>query len=166
MKTVLILRHGKSSWKHAGLDDHDRPLKKRGRRDGPRMGRLIRQKDLVPDRIVSSTAVRALSTAKLAAEACGYEGEITRSADLYLSGTEAYLDELRDLPVEVNRAMVVGHLPDVEELVFLMSGNTETMPTAALAWIDLAIDDWSELRGTRQGALQGIWRPRDLPDDP
>lgn len=165
MKTVLILRHGKSSWKQAGLDDHDRPLKKRGRRDAPRMGRLIREQGLVPDRIIASTAVRAFSTAELAAGACGYEGEIARSADLYLSGAEAYLDELRDLPGDVNRAMVVGHLPDVEELVFLLSGDTQTMPTAALAWIDLAIDDWGDLRGTRQGALLGIWRPKELPDD-
>ena len=56
MKTLLVLRHAKSSWKDPGLADHDRPLNKRGKRDAPRMGRLLADEDLVPDLIVTSTA--------------------------------------------------------------------------------------------------------------
>ena len=59
MKTLLLLRHAKSSWKDADLDDHDRPLNKRGKRDAPRMSQLIVQQDLVPELILSSTAKRA-----------------------------------------------------------------------------------------------------------
>jgi len=59
MKTLLILRHAKSSWKHPELSDHDRPLNKRGKRDAPIIGKLLRKKGLVPDVIFSSTAVRA-----------------------------------------------------------------------------------------------------------
>ena len=62
MKILLILRHAKSSWDHPGLRDHDRPLNPRGRRDAPRMGRFLVERDLVPERIVSSTAVRARTT--------------------------------------------------------------------------------------------------------
>jgi len=76
MKTLLILRHAKSSWKNPGLADHNRPLNKRGKRDAPRVGRLLRDKNLTPDLILSSTAKRALDTAEAAAESSGYEGEI------------------------------------------------------------------------------------------
>ena len=54
MKSVLILRHAKSSWKDPDLPDHDRPLNKRGKRDAPRMGRLLKKEHLVPDVIISS----------------------------------------------------------------------------------------------------------------
>ncbi len=74
MKTLLVQRHAKSSWKDPGLDDHDRPLNKRGKKDGPRMGRLVREEDLIPDLILSSTAVRAKNTAKEVAEISGYSG--------------------------------------------------------------------------------------------
>ena len=59
MKTLLIMRHAKSSWKEQDLPDHDRPLNKRGKNDAPRMGKLLKDEDLVPDLIMSSTAVRA-----------------------------------------------------------------------------------------------------------
>ena len=85
MKTLLLLRHAKSSWKDESLTDHDRPLNKRGKKTAPLMGHLLREKNLVPDLVVSSTAVRARSTAEAAAEACGYPGEITLTDELYLA---------------------------------------------------------------------------------
>ena len=62
MKTLLILRHAKSSWKFPDLTDHDRPLNRRGKRDAPRMGRTLRERELVPDLVISSTATRAMDT--------------------------------------------------------------------------------------------------------
>ena len=59
MKSVLIRRHAKSDWKDPDLTDHDRPLNKRGKDDAPRMGRLLKREHLVPDTIISSTAIRA-----------------------------------------------------------------------------------------------------------
>jgi phosphohistidine phosphatase len=76
MKSVLILRHAKSSWKHPELADHDRPLNRRGKRDAPLMGRLLKKEDLVPEIIISSTATRARSTAEAVAKSSGYKGEI------------------------------------------------------------------------------------------
>ena len=90
MKTLLILRHAKSDWETPDVADHDRPLNGRGKRDAPRMGRLLRDENLVPDLIISSTAKRARKTAKLVAEASGYEGEIRLAETLYLAGPEAY----------------------------------------------------------------------------
>ena len=69
MKTLLVLRHAKSSWNDPALDDHERPLNKRGRRDAPRMGALVREYGLIPDLVISSDAVRARLTAEAVAEA-------------------------------------------------------------------------------------------------
>ena len=71
MKSLLILRHAKSSWKNLDLSDHDdRPLNKRGKNDAPRLGKLLRKENLIPDVIISSTAIRAHDTAKAVAKAC------------------------------------------------------------------------------------------------
>ena len=72
MKILTLVRHAKSSWKDTSLRDRDRPLNKRGQKAAPRMGRLLREEGLAPDRILSSTAVRARTTAWAAAEACGF----------------------------------------------------------------------------------------------
>ena len=83
MKTLLILRHAKSSWNNLDLPDYDRPLNKRGKRDAPRMGDFLRHQDLVPDLIISSTAKRAKKTAKLFAKAVGYKEKISLETSFY-----------------------------------------------------------------------------------
>ena len=91
MKSVLILRHAKSSWKHPDLPDHDRPLNKRGKRDAPLMGRLLKKGRSCPRHHHNSTAIRARSTAEAVAKASGYKGEIILNKSLYAAGPEAYL---------------------------------------------------------------------------
>jgi phosphohistidine phosphatase len=76
MKTLLVLRHAKSSWNDSALDDHERPLHERGLRDAPRMGALVREHGLRPDVVLSSDAVRARLTAEAVAEAARYAGEV------------------------------------------------------------------------------------------
>ena len=83
MKTLLLLRHAKSSWKHPELADHDRPLNKRGKRDAPSIGQLVSDKGLVPDLIMSSTAKRARKTARAVAKASGYKGKIELTPTFY-----------------------------------------------------------------------------------
>ena len=163
MKTLLILRHAKSSWSDAGLRDHDRPLNPRGKRDAPRMGRLIAAEDLVPDLIVSSTAVRARTTAALAAAEFDEEVEIETTRDLYGAYPDEYIDVAEDRGGEAERLMVVGHNPGITALVTRLSGAVEYMPTAALAVVELNIADWSELGRAEEGRLVGFWRPKALP---
>nr|NIL98123.1 hypothetical protein [Planctomycetales bacterium]NIP70269.1 hypothetical protein [Planctomycetales bacterium] len=88
MKTLLLLRHAKSSWDDSALDDHDRPLNKRGKRDAPRMGQLLVQQDLVPDCILTSTARRARKTAEAVAKACGGVVPLTEMPELYHATAE------------------------------------------------------------------------------
>jgi phosphohistidine phosphatase len=167
MKTLLILRHAKSSWKDDTLPDHDRPLNKRGKADAPRMGKLLRDEDLLPDLILSSDAHRARATAELVAEEIHYEGEIAFLRDLYAAEPEAYLDALKRLGGEAACVMVVGHNPGLEELLQELTGEYQPLPTAALAQVSLPMSHWSELvadleAAGMQGKLVNLWNPKDL----
>ncbi len=161
MKTLLLLRHAKSSWKDEKLADHDRPLNKRGKRDAPRMGKLMHEENLVPDLILTSSAIRAVSTAELAAEACSFDGEFQVSRDLYAAGPEAFIEELVVLPDEANVVLVVGHNPGMEELLETLTEEIQGLPTAALAQVELDIDQWADLEEAT-GRLVNLWLPRNL----
>jgi len=162
MKTLLILRHAKSNWGDVSLPDHDRPLNKRGKADAPRMGELIREERLVPDLILSSTAKRARHTAELAAETCGYEGEIVTSRDLYHAYPDGYVDALNVMADNEPVVMVVGHNPGMEELVDLLTEESVTMTTANLAQVELPISSWRDLRDHTRGKLINLWRPKEV----
>lgn len=162
MKTLLLLRHAKSSWDDPALDDHDRPLSKRGRRDAPRMGRLLRDEKIVPDVILSSTAERARETAAAVAEASGFSGESRLLRALYLAGPAEILAALRAVRGDARSAMVVGHNPGIEELLSDLTGAETHLPTAALARIDLTVRLWGGLEPGVRGRLVHLWRPKDL----
>jgi len=162
MKSLLILRHAKSSWKHPELTDHDRPLNKRGKRDASRMGEILRSEHLIPEAIISSTAARALVTAEAVAKASGYKGKIALNHSLYADGPEAYLKVLHELSDHYKRVLVVGHNPGLEELLEMFTGETQIMPTCTLAHVKFSIDSWIELDYKTKGQLAGIWQPRDL----
>jgi phosphohistidine phosphatase len=161
MKTLLIMRHAKSSWKQADLADDQRPLNKRGQRDAPRMGQRLRKADLVPQAILSSTALRARQTAQAVAETSGFDGEIQFDASLYAAPAEAYLAALRTLAPDIPIAMLVGHNPGVDELVQELTGEDEHMPTGAVARVELSIERWADLSAETEGQLETILRPRE-----
>jgi phosphohistidine phosphatase len=162
MKTLLLLRHAKSSWDDPELDDHDRPLNARGRRDAPRIGRLVRDEEIAPDIVLCSTAERARETAEAVAEATGYSGEVRFLRALYLAGPREIVAALKGLEPDVETAMVVGHNPGLEELVQSLTGQSEHLPTAALARIALPIARFGDLVPSGRGKLVRIWRPKDL----
>ena len=162
MKTLLLLRHAKSSWKHPELADHDRPLNKRGKRDAPSIGQLVSDKGLVPDLIMSSTAKRARKTARAVAKASGYKGKIELTPTFYLASPEAYIEALCSLSEDYERIMLVGHNPGMEELLEMLIRRIEPMPTAALALVSLPITEWKELNYETTGELIDLWKPREL----
>jgi phosphohistidine phosphatase len=160
LKTLLVLRHAKSSWDEPGLDDHERPLNTRGRRDGPSMGALIRTERLTPDIIISSDAVRARTTAEAVAHAARYGGQIMLSPQLYLAGPDEIVAVLRSVKdTDAGTVMIVGHNPGLEHLVALLTGEEESLPTAALVRIILPIERWRDLDTSTRGVLQGVWHP-------
>ncbi len=165
MKTLLILRHAKSDWDQPGVADHDRTLNPRGKRDAPRVGQWLRDEHLVPDLIISSSAKRARKTAKLVADASGYEGEVVLEKDFYLAGPEAYFEVLKKVRDACHIVMVVGHNPGLEELVVALTGEAEPLPTAAVAQIALPISRWREIGEEIEGELVYLWRPRGAGDN-
>ena len=162
MKTLLVLRHAKSSWNDPELDDHARPLNKRGRRDGPRMGELMRKYGLMPDIVISSDAVRAQLTADAVAEAARYAGEVLLDPRLYMASPADILSLLRTVRENAETVMIIGHNPGLEELVEQLTGERQDLPTAALAHIVLEIDQWRDLKLSTRGTLLGHWRPKEL----
>jgi phosphohistidine phosphatase len=165
MKTLLILRHAKSSWEFTELPDHDRPLNNRGKRDAPRIGKTLLKEGFIPQVIISSSAVRAYSTAEKVAKACGYQGEILVDSSLYGSEYNTYLNILQNQDNRFDIVMVVGHNPQSEQLLEKLTGKMDTMPTCAVACVKLSISEWKKLNDHTKGELVNIWRPKELPHD-
>ena len=165
MKTLLLMRHAKSSWKHSELADHERPLNKRGRHDAPMMGELLVDRELIPQRILSSTAVRSRQTAEALTEAASFHGDVTYMDRLYMAEAEGYIHALNELPADVERVMVIGHNPGLETLLQMLSGRIESLPTAVIAHLVLPIDAWNQLNSDTQGDLVEVWRPKELREE-
>jgi phosphohistidine phosphatase len=162
LKTLLILRHARSSLKSSNSSDHDRPLDELARQDALRVGKLLRNKELVPDFIVSSTALRAKSTADLVAKGCRYAGEVVLEQLLYHAKPIDYMKVLERLSDIHERVLLVGHNPTVEDAIEMLIGSPDTtMSPCTLAHLDLPIQKWSDLRqGNNFGAeLIGVLRP-------
>lgn len=166
MKTLLLVRHAKSSWDEEELADHDRPLNKRGKREAPMVGEYLLRCDLVPDLIMTSSAKRARKTALKLAEACGYTGEIAVLPELYDAAPEEYIASLHPVCDKVGRVMIVGHNPCLQDLVELLTGGHSPMATCAVARIDLDIPSWNSFSVQTRGELVSLWRPQRIDRPP
>jgi phosphohistidine phosphatase len=164
MKTLLVLRHAKSSWSEPGLEDHERPLNERGRRDAPRVGDLLWEYGLIPDVVLSSDAVRARLTAEAVTDAARYAGEILLDPRLYMASPADIRSLLATVRENAETVMIVGHNPGLEQLVEHLTRVRHDLPTATLVQIDLPIDQWRDLTRSTRGTLVGLWRPEDLRD--
>lgn len=162
MKTLLIMRHAKSSWSNLRLSDHERPLNNRGKIDAPLMGQLLKDEDLVPELIISSTAERALSTAEAVALAADFEGELKTTRQFYHADPDTYIHVLQMVDDAINCVMVVGHNPGMAELVQDLTGSREHITTANIAHVELPIDSWSTFTEDTEGDLRHLWRPKEI----
>ena len=145
MKTLTIVRHAKSSWKHAALSDRERPLNKRGERDAPEMGRRIKAHGIRPSLVISSPATRAWTTARVVADVIGYPREFLHREDgLYLASLDGLLDVIVAQDVRFNNLMLFGHNPGLTDLVnYFVPGLTSNLPTAGVVSVEVDSDDWS-----------------------
>lgn len=161
VKRLLILRHAKSSWADSSLDDWQRPLNDRGRRDAPRAGEWLRARSSVPDCIVTSDAVRARTTALAVAAAAGYSGEIAIEPSLYHAAIPAIVAVLNSVADEVRTVLIVGHNPGLEQFVEQLTGESHDLPTTALVELEVPIERWRELDDTITATIVEMWRPGD-----
>jgi len=152
VKRIYLLRHGKSDWGADYGSDHDRPLKDRGVRAARLIGSFLTDTEPEPDLVVSSSAVRALTTARLAAESGGWGCEIRTEAGLYGAGRGQVLETIRALDSDVDSVLLAGHEPTTSEVAGSLIGSASIrFPTAALACIDVAAVSWRAIeygRGT------------------
>lgn len=143
MKTLLLARHAKSDWGFHHLADHDRPLNGRGQRDAPAMAHHLVDEGFGLQRIVSSTATRARSTAEEYGSASGLE--MVEEPALYAASARTILGVAATLPDEVEVAMLVGHNPGMQDAVAELTGAFVEFPTCAVAECAVDIGSWSEL---------------------
>ena len=158
-RSLYVLRHGKSDWEATCGTDAERPLKRRGRRAARTIGRFLTHIGEPPDLVISSPAVRARTTAELAASAGTWTADIRIEPRLYESNPLRVLAILRELDESLGRVCLVGHQPTCSEVIALLcAGSPPSFPTAALARIDL-VDPWSK-SAAGDGTLQWLVTPR------
>ncbi len=168
MKTLHLLRHAKSSWTAAGVDDHDRDLNERGQRDAPRMGAALAER-IEPQPIHASSALRAQRTLEGLTEgwpALRLQPHVTEEA-LYTFDWEEVLAWLQDQQTDRDSLFLIGHNPAFTELCNQLVARRalDNLPTAGYLRFSADIDDWSDLT-EGIATLEGWLFPRDLPKAP
>jgi phosphohistidine phosphatase len=160
MKTLYVLRHAKSDWNDASLTDFERPLNERGLNAARKMGCFLRQREIVPDLIISSPARRARETAQIVKEAAEIAAEIHFEPRIYEANVGELIEIVSQVENDCEKLLIVGHNPGFEQLVEILSGELQPMPTAALAEIELPIENWSETM--RGGKLKNLFKPKEI----
>jgi len=148
MKRLTLVRHAKSSRKDQLLEDIDRPLNQRGKENAPLMGkRLAKKKELMPDRMLTSPARRAVKTARIIAGKIGFPKEkIEKVGAIYEASPDTLLEVLRGLGNECNHVMMFGHNPGFTDLNNVINTvKIDNIPTCGVVCIDFDIASWSEL---------------------
>ena len=145
MKELILVRHAKSSWRDPSLDDHSRPLNKRGKRDAPEMGERLARRGCDPDLLMSSSADRALETAKAVAEKLGYPRERIRvEKRIYHARVDELLAAIRGVDASVKTLMMFGHNPGFTDLANLLGPrDLFNMPTCAVLHLRFDSDTWA-----------------------
>ena len=165
MKTLLLLRHAKSSWDNPALQDFDRPLNERGLRAAPLVGRHLRKRKIVPDLILCSPAQRTRETVSLVSKAAHIESVLLRFDErIYEASAERLSEVISQIEEKVNQALLIGHNPGLEELILHLTGEEKRMPTAALAQITLNVDKWNRT-SAGCGTLDWLVKPKELSED-
>jgi phosphohistidine phosphatase len=170
MRRVMLLRHAKSDWSNPGGGDQARPLNARGRETAPLVGRYLAQSGLTPDLIVCSTAIRTRQTCALVTAELAKVPKIAFEEALYLAEPEEIISVIQTAPAKAHTLMIVGHNPGIHQAAaeLTSAGNPEDLqllsakfPTAALAVIDFATDDWGNIN-VHTGRLDRFITPRLL----
>jgi phosphohistidine phosphatase len=164
MKTLLLLRHAKSSWDDATLKDFDRPLNGRGLNNAPLIGKFIREQKIAPELVLSSPARRTRETAALVLKAGGIDAPLRFDERRYEASAERLCEVIAQIEEKVNQALLIGHNPGLEELILHLTGEEKRMPTAALAQLSLGVEKWSKLQAGC-GNLDLLIKPKQLEGD-
>ena len=162
MKTVILFRHGKSDWSAHYSLDHDRPVANRGIKAAKRMGLYLREIDNIPDKVISSTALRAYTTAQLAIESGGWNRELNLDRDLYGASPGTVMAVLGEQDNGYDTICITGHEPTMSSFIHQYTDvGYLRFPTATMARIDFDTNVWSDLDSSK-GNLCWFMRPKEL----
>ncbi len=144
MKKLFLIRHAKSDWSNPTLDDFDRPLNERGKRDAPFIGDLLREKGIFPNVIISSPAYRARETARIIASEVLYHNEIMFNEQIYEADLRTILEVVSFIDDEYDTAFIIGHNPSLNILAFYLVDFNDNLPTSGVIEIEFDCDSWRE----------------------
>jgi phosphohistidine phosphatase len=161
MKNLMIMRHGKSDWDADFPSDHDRPLANRGILSAERMGEVIRDLDIVPGLVISSTAVRARATAELARITGGWASRLILDEDLYGTSPGGALGIVARHGGDCERVMIVGHEPTWSMLIKRLTGGSCAVRTATVADIEMHASGWDAVTSA-SGTLVALLQARQF----
>jgi phosphohistidine phosphatase len=147
MKTLYLIRHAKSSWDNPLQADFDRPLNNRGKKDAPRMGKRLKKREILPDRMLTSPANRALTTCTNIASEIHYPvHKIKTEKRLYHAHADEILNVLSELDDEVNTVALVGHNPGLTDFINTMFDPAlANLPTCGIVAGTFQTDSWSSI---------------------
>ena len=160
MKTLLILRHAKSSWDDPSQKDYDRPLNARGLKTAPLMGQLAADKKLIPQIILTSPAQRAVQTTELFTKATKIKIQTIDS--FYPGNSSEHIKVLSLQDNNIDTIMIVGHNPGLELLLQHLTNKPEPLPTCSLAVVHLPVKHWQDLIAQPTGKLVAVFRPKEI----
>src|SRR2546423_3333864 len=148
MKTLLLIRHAKSSWDQPGVDDFDRPLNERGKKDAPEMAKRLKDKKIHIDLFVSSPAKRARRTARFFAKEWDVKKDEIKLVDgLYMAGPSAFLKAIEDLDNKKDSVALFAHNPGITELANLLTNvHIDDMPTCSVFAVQADTNSWQEFK--------------------
>jgi phosphohistidine phosphatase len=161
MKTLYILRHAKSSWKDPKLPDFERPLNRRGQRAAETLGQHFRNEEIVPDLVLCSPAIRTRETIEIIVKTAKWRTEVRYDERIYEAGAMRLFEVVSQIENDRKIALLVGHNPGLEELLQLLTGNIEQMPTGALAELAIKTSKWSEAL-QKKAVLKSFVKPKEL----
>jgi phosphohistidine phosphatase len=147
MKTLYLVRHAKSSWDYPELDDIDRPLSKRGKRNAPEMGKRLAAQNILPQLLITSPAKRALATARRIADEIGFPREsIKLDEKLYLASVEDIVAVIRKADEAAGSLMLFGHNPGFTDAANRLCGSDiYNIPTGGVVGIQFEVDSWADV---------------------
>ena len=146
MKKILICRHGKSSWEDPYLSDHNRPLAPRGLRNSKEMAERLLTHSIKPDLVLSSDAKRARDTAYITLDILGINKEkIEQHESLFHASANTIMEHLQTLSNNIDTVFIFGHNPGFNELIWMLGGDLENLPTAGQFGFSFGVDEWSKI---------------------
>lgn len=165
MKTLLLVRHAKSSWDHPGTSDAERPLNERGKKDAPEMAKRLKERGIKLDYIVSSTAKRARRTAKYFAEEFDIKkDDIELTDDLYMATNSAFLKTIAAIDNDYETAALFSHNPGITEFASSLTNvRVDDMPTCAVFAVQAETYDWKNFVNAEKSFLFFDYPKNPLP---